>query len=121
MLLWCGFKAFQRALRLESGLARGGQKSNISFDLLQNMVVRGGGPKPSGTDPSQLPFKTSCLLLITQCCPRWRRLHGWLAGWVGWVGGVGWLAGLLVCWVGWVGGVGGLAGLSGCRVVGLAR
>ena len=114
MLLWWGFKAFQRPLQLERGIARGGQKNNISFDLLQNMMVRGGGPKQSGKDPSQLPLKTSISLLITQCCPRWRRcMAGWLAGWVGWVG---WLAGLLgwLGWLGWrVGWVGGLAGLSG--------
>ena len=112
MLLWCRFKAFQRSLHLESGLARGGQKNNISFDLLQNMMVRGGGPKPSGAHLPELPFKTSVSLLRTQCCPRWRRcMAGWLAGWVG---GVGWLAGLsgwLVGWVGWL--VGWVVGLSG--------
>ena len=65
MLLWLGFKAFQRPLRLESGLARGGAKSSSSFDLLQNMMLQGVGAKPSGGDPAQLPFKASCLLLIT--------------------------------------------------------
>ena len=107
MLLWRGFKAFQRALQLESGLALGGQKSNITLYLLQNMVVRGGGPKPSATYRGQLPFKTSCLLLITQCCPRWRRcMAGWLACWLGWL--VGWVVGLA--------GLAGLVGLSGWRV-----
>jgi len=103
MLLWLGFKAFQWLLRLESGLARGDPKSSISFDLLQNMMLQGVGAKPSGGDPAQLPFKTSCLLLITQCCPRWRRcMAGWLAGWLGWLGWRVWLDG----WVGFVGFVG---------------
>ena len=138
MLLWWGFKAKSRALHLARGLARGGQKSNISFDLLQNMMVRGGGPKQSGPYPTQLPFKTSVSLLRTQCCPRWRRcMAGWLAGWLaglaGWLGRLGWLVGWVVGLAGWLGcrvcwlaglsgwRVGGLAGWLGCGVGGLAR
>ena len=66
MLLWLGFKAFQH---LESGLARGGQKCSISFDTLQNMMIRGVGPETSEHYPTQLPLKASFLLLITMCCP----------------------------------------------------
>ena len=105
---------------LEGGFARGGQKGNISFDFLRNIMIRGGGPKASDTVPAQLPFKTSFSLLIRQRWRRWRRcMAGWLAGWLGWLGYqvwlVGWvvgLAGLSGCRVGWVGWVGWVVGLS---------
>ena len=93
MLLWLGFKAPQRQIHLESGLARGGQKSSISFDLLQNMMLRGIGPKASDPYPTQLLVKTFFWLLIHSAAyagdVAW--LAGWLAGWLGWVGWLGWL------------------------------
>jgi hypothetical protein len=117
--------AKSRLLQPQRGLARGGQKSNITRDLLQKMMIRGGVPNLSDNDLIRLPFKTSFSLLKNTLLPTLATLHGWLLGWlgwlgwlVGWVGGVGWLAGLAgwLGWlVGWVGGVGWLAGLSGCR------
>ena len=91
MLLWLWIKAFQQAIRLEEGIVSGAQKNNMAADLYQNMMILGVGPKASDPYPTQLPLKTSFLLLITQCGPRWRCcIAGWLAGWVG---GVAWLAG----------------------------
>ena len=108
MLLWLKFKALQQPMQLESGLARGVQKNSISFDLMQNMVIRGVGAKASEHYPTQLPLKASFLLLTTQSCPRWRRcMAGWLACWL--AGLAGWLR-----WLGWLGWLGWLD----CRVVG---
>ena len=86
MFFWLWFKAFQRPLRLENGLARGGQKRSISFDMLQNMMIQKVDPKANKHYPTQLPLKTSFLLLINKVLPTLATLHSWLACWL-----VGWL------------------------------
>ena len=109
MLLWCWLKTFQRPFHLESGVANGSQKNNISFDLLQNMMIRGVGPKASERYPTELPLKTFFSLLITHCCPRWRRsMAGWLACWLAGLAGLAGFAGFAGC-----AGCAGFAGLAG--------
>jgi len=97
MLLWCGFKAFQRESMSADRVAHGARKNKISLYLLQNMMVGGVGPKPSAGDLTRLLSKTS-FSLVKNTVPQ----VGWLAGWVaGWLAGglAGWLAGWRVGWL----------------------
>ena len=96
MLLWLGFKALQQAIQLESGLARGGQKSNISFDLLQRGQSKNERTESGPVAPQNVLFATNCL--------RWRRC----------------MAGLFACWLDGLEGLAGWLGLLVCRVVRLA-